>query len=121
MARNNEQQNAYLDIAVLCEEIGKEVWAARDKFPSPDMVLAALMEEVGELAQAIMERQRNHDMLLAVAKDQNVKSISSADGDRIRKWTRENIRKEAIQVAAMAVRIALEGDPRFPSSQTFDL
>lgn len=63
-------------------EVVLEVKAAREKFPSPNFNTLALIEEVGELIQAILNGEH--------------KGI---------------IRKEAIQVAAMATRIALENDP----------
>lgn len=108
------EQNMWLDTVDFSEEMCAEVNRAREKFPSSDMVLAALMEEVGELAQAIMERERTFHV-----EPMPHMSIGGLQHD-IYKWTRENIRKEAIQVAAMACRIAVEGDPRFPSSQKGD-
>lgn len=59
----------------------QEYYDACQKFPSSEGVLAALMEEVGELAKAMMEET----------------------------WDR--VYKEAVQVAAMAARVACEGDP----------
>lgn len=61
-----------------------EVVRARIKFPGSRFLLAALMEEVGELARAILQKK---------------------DTDAIE--------REAIQVAAVAVRIIEEGDPAF--------
>ena len=61
-----------------------EVGRARAKFPSNEKLLAALMEEVGELAQAMLQR----------------KPLAE-------------IRKEALQVACVAVRIYGEGDSDF--------
>lgn len=58
-----------------------EVGRARGLFPSPAGLLAALTEEVGELAKAILDESP------------------------------ERVRAEAIQVAAVALRIAAEGDP----------
>lgn len=60
--------------------VASEIKRARAKFPGGRFMLAALVEEVGELAEAI------------------------AAGDR------EAISREAIQVAAVAVRIAEDGD-----------
>ncbi len=54
------------------------------KFPYPNPNLAALMEEVGELAQAMLQGKPQSE-----------------------------IYGEAVQVAAMALRCALEGDPQF--------
>lgn len=65
----------------LGQEIVDEVIRARSMFPQPNALLAALMEEVGELAEALLEKDT------------------------------DEIRKEAVQVAAMAIRIATEGDP----------
>lgn len=61
-----------------------EVNEASVKFPYPNPNLAALMEEVGELAQAYLQKK-----------------------------SREEIYHEAVQVATMAMRCALEGDPQF--------
>lgn len=66
-----------------------ELDAARGKFPGSTHQLAALMEEVGELAQAMMEHDR--------------------DGSQ----TVQEVLREAVQVAAMAIRVAAEGDENF--------
>lgn len=57
-----------------------ELKRARKKSPSSDAVMTALTEEVGELAKAHMEEP----------------------------W--ERVYKEAVQVACVAIRIAIEGD-----------
>ncbi|MEQ5770025.1 hypothetical protein NFH98_20855 [Halomonas sp. H33-56] len=62
-------------------EVENEHGAAVDKFPSPEASMCALTEEVGELAKALLEESP------------------------------ERVRREAIQVATMAMRVALEGDP----------
>jgi hypothetical protein len=69
-------------------DVYSEVDRAREKFPGTNLVLAALTEEVGELAQAMLKR-------------------------RAGKMTDEDVWKEAVQVAAMALRCAVEGDPSF--------
>lgn len=66
------------------DEIAAEVMRARDKFPGNRHLLAALVEEVGELAKAYLQRE---------------------GGDRVR--------KEAIQIACVAIRIIEEGDSVF--------
>lgn len=66
-----------------------ELDAARRKFPGNLHRLVALMEEVGELAQAMME----HD----------------TDGSQ----TIQMVLREAVQVAAMAIRVATDGDENF--------
>ena len=58
---------------------------ARKKFPSANHSFLALTEEVGELAQAILKV-------------------------RAGKWDKLRIYQEAIQVATMAMRVALEND-----------
>lgn len=68
------------DVQDFLAEVAAEVMRARDKFPSSDGVMCALTEEVGELAKAHMDEP----------------------------WL--NVRAEAVQVAAMALRVALEGD-----------
>lgn len=62
-------------------DVATEVFAARKKFPSSYGVMCALTEEVGEVAKAYMD------------------------------YPLSEVRKEAVQVAAMAARLALEGDP----------
>lgn len=62
-------------------DVAREVDRARAKFPKPDALLTALTEEVGEVAKAMLDESAAH------------------------------VRAEAIQVAAMALRLALEGDP----------
>lgn len=68
----------------LLNDIAAEVARARTKFPLPNRNLLALLEEVGELAEALMT------------------NCSAAE-----------LRAEAVQVAAMAVRIAEEGSTEF--------
>ena len=62
-------------------QVETEVSFARQKFPDSDACMVALTEEVGELAKALL-------------------SESLA-----------NVYKEAVQVAAMAARVAIDGDP----------
>lgn len=64
-------------------DIAAEVAKARTKFPGNKHLLAALTEEVGELAAAYLQDDA------------------------------EEVRKEAIQVACVAVRIIEEGDSAF--------
>ena len=59
----------------------RETARARELFPSSEGIFAALAEEVGELAQALLDKP----------------------------W--DQVVEEAMQVAAMAARVALEGDP----------
>lgn len=61
-------------------DIIEELARARRLFPGDNVTFLALSEEVGELAKALFEESR------------------------------ENVRKEAIQVAVMAVRIIMDGD-----------
>lgn len=68
-------------------ELSQEILAglihARTKFPGKNVTFAALVEEVGELATATFEEPS------------------------------ANVRKEAIQVAVMAMRMVLDGDHTF--------
>lgn len=64
----------------LVAEILDELNRARTKFPGDNVTMLALMEEVGELAKATFEQSRAH------------------------------VRKEAVQVAVMAMRVVLDGD-----------
>lgn len=61
-------------------DVDAEVKRAQKKFPSSDGTLCALTEEVGEVAKAVLDEP----------------------------W--ERVYREAVQVAAMAARLALEGD-----------
>lgn len=63
------------------EAVWDEVRRARAKFTSSSGAMCALTEEVGELAKAVLDEP----------------------------WA--NVRAEAVQVAAMALRVALDGDP----------
>ena len=65
-------------------ELADEIVRARAKFPGSRFLLAALTEEVGELARAILQRK-----------------------------TGDEIKREAIQVACVALRIYEEGDSAF--------
>ena len=69
----------------------QEVERARENFPENQAMMAALMEEVGELAQALIEHDRRGS-----------EEIPESE-----------ILAEAVQVAAMALRVALEGDQSF--------
>lgn len=66
--------------------VADEVQYARKKFPTNDLLFAALVEEVGEVAKAMQDE------------------------------TRELLILELIQVAAMALRLAVEGDPAYSKS-----
>ena len=70
------------------ESVHEELNKATRKFPWPNPNLAALMEEVGELAQAFLQDKPF-----------------------------EEIYKEAVQVATMAARCAIEGDPQFEAKK----
>lgn len=65
-------------------DLAEEILKAREKFPGNRYLLAALVEEVGELAKAYLQREG-----------------------------KEAIRKEALQVACVAMRIYEEGDAIF--------
>jgi len=66
------------------QAISAECVEARRKFPKNRLLLAALMEEVGELATAMLQGK-----------------------------PKDEIEREAIQVACVAVRIIEEGDATF--------
>lgn len=67
-------------------DVQAELESARLRFPSSNLVLTALTEEVGELAQACLKHAAG-------------------------KWPKGHIWLEAVQVAAMACRVAVESDP----------
>lgn len=72
------------------EEIYTELSRARKKFPSQDVwvTLAALTEEVGELNQAVLQFNFQPE----------------------KHQTELSIMEEAVQVAVMAIRVALDCD-----------
>ena len=80
LTTNPPQPSESVAEAALCSEILAELTRARTKFPGKNVTFAALVEEVGELATATFEE--------------------SAD----------RVRKEAVQVAVMAMRMILDGD-----------
>lgn len=63
-----------------------EVKRAREKFPSPSHLALAHAEEAGEVTKAVLD-------------------FTQKGGSRNAIW------KEAVQAAAMALRVACEGDP----------
>ncbi len=67
-------------VAELLAEIEAELARARTMFPGDGVTMLALMEEVGELAKATFEEPS------------------------------ARVRKEAVQVAVMAMRVVLDGD-----------
>ena len=69
------------DIAAFVAAVAGEIPRARGLFPDPRGLVAALLEETGELARALLEE------------------------------TPARVFAEAAQVAAVAGRLALEGDP----------
>lgn len=70
-----------VDDARFMAEVLSEVQRARAKFPDPSCSMAAFSEEAGELAKAMLDEPK------------------------------DRVRKEAVQCAVMAMRVALEGDP----------
>ena len=71
------------DVLQLVKEITNELKRVRTKFPGKNVTFAALVEEVGELATATFEESS------------------------------DRVRKEAVQVAVMAMRMVLDGDHVF--------
>lgn len=68
------------NVVALLAEIEAELARARARFPGDGVTMLALMEEVGELAKATFEEPS------------------------------ARVRKEAVQVAVMAIRVVLDGD-----------
>ena len=79
----------------MLQHVRAEIRKAREKFPDNDHQLTALNEEVGELNQAMLEH--HHEGREA-----------------------KEVYEEAIQVAAMAIRVATEGDSTFDFEPLFD-
>lgn len=76
-------------ICTTVASILEEVRRARGMFAVGENNFAALIEEVGELANALIEHKAG-------------------------KASEEAVFKEAVQVAAMAIRVIEEGSPEFP-------
>ena len=76
--------NSYDDLDFF-HDVQQELIRARMKFPSPHFSMTALTEEVGELARALLKAK-------------------AGKGTALQVW------QEAVQVAAMALRVAVEGD-----------
>lgn len=76
---------------LVIQEVRLEISRAQAKFPNTEHMLAAITEELGELAQALLQQQHEPE----------------------KRITHANIFKEAIQVAATAIRLAAEGDASF--------
>ncbi len=72
-----------VDVAFL-RDVAAEVVRAREQWPGRRHLITALMEEVGELAKALLDCEGT-----------------------------ERVRAEAIQVAGLAMRIAVEGEEVF--------
>jgi hypothetical protein len=73
-------------------DVKKEVVSARSKFSNTDLA-HAFTEEFGEVIKSLLDQKQKN-------------KVSS-----------EEIYKECVQAAAMAMRLALEGDPCFPKYQ----
>ena len=69
--------------------IQDELIAARAAFPGSTHMLCAFIEEVGELAKALMEHDRGQGTSV------------------------QEVIREAVQCAAMSIRLAVEGDENF--------
>lgn len=84
---------------IVFADIEAELENARSKFPGTEHVMNALTEEVGELAKDLLHLQ-----------------YEPAKGK-----TASTVYAEAIQVAAMAIRVATEGDTTFPAYKPEDV
>lgn len=89
------------DLAVVTKralyQIDAELANARQKFPRNTLMYLALAEEVGELANAMIEHRL---------------TVQNRGGKNC--VFRDDVAAEAIQVAAMAIRILTEGDSSIP-------
>lgn len=83
------------------EAIENELIFATNKFPSNRHTLTALTEEVGELSKALLDQ---FQALLYEFQD--------STPERMEDYNQE-IFKEAVQVASMAIRVMTEGDADF--------
>jgi hypothetical protein len=81
------------DVIHFFQAVRAEHYNACIAFPSSYAVGCALTEETGEAIQALMQRR-----------------IGMGFGD-----STSDLYRECVQVAAMAMRLALEGDPSMPA------
>ncbi len=77
-------------------DIDMEVAGAREKFPKNEDLIEALGEEFGELCQALLKRKHE-------------------------KGTDQQVYTEAVQVAAVAIRIIEEGVAGYPYKWDYEL
>ncbi len=87
---------AALAVPQFFERVREELGRARAKFPGNALVLAALTEELGELAEAVGDAE----FLPPTSPGREGAELA--------------VHEEAVQVAAMACRLATEGDSGFP-------
>lgn len=80
------------------ERVREELARARAKYPGNVLMLAALTEELGELAEAVGDAE----LLLPYSPGREGAELA--------------VHEEAVQVAAMACRVATEGDSAFTYS-----
>lgn len=86
---DNVMATTDIDVQKFLVAVGDEVERARKLFPTgANKTLAAATEEIGEVANALIENELGKD-------------------------TVAHIYKECIQLAAMATRIAIDGDGSF--------
>lgn len=85
-----------IGLAFLINDLKNELYSASEHHPSTVDLLPALMEEVGELSQALLQQ-----------KYESGKGVKN-----------EHVYAEAMQVAALAIRIARDGIDGFPYDPT---
>lgn len=90
--QNEHPEYCYPSDEQVFDLVREELERARHKFPTNENQLATLHEESGELAKALLEH-----------------TYGNAEP--------EEIIREAVQVASMAVRVATEGDSSFDYDQ----
>lgn len=97
----NPNTKKVLDAAFL-NDVADEIVKARTKFPRNTIQMMALTEEVGELANALIEHR-------SLVKKADASEDPDAELQRIEASAR-HVWKEAVQTAAMAMRVAVDGD-----------
>jgi len=90
-------------VARFFNDVADEVARARAKFPDNKHMMGAFHEEVGEVAKAMLERdyQSAGEHLYPDLESPHNLSLD------------EEVYKECVQAAAMALRVATEGDPDY--------
>jgi NTP pyrophosphatase (non-canonical NTP hydrolase) len=94
-------------------DLTNEMVRARIKFPRPYWLGSALAEEVGEVAEAMEKLLPELPDGLPHAFMNLAKHLGDLHRKLLQRRSSDEVRKEALQVACVAMRIYEEGDPLY--------